>query len=80
MAVEEKQLVVRDPTSLDNVMGLRSWARTASARNVIGDDDVESWETLFDSVVAGGRFRWSMSFFITSGDKSGGPPREASSA
>lgn len=67
-SVEERILDVRDPTSVDNVMGLRSWARTAVAR-MMSDAEVHRWEALYDDVVAEGRFRWSVSFFITSGRK-----------
>ena len=69
VSVEEKVLLVRDPTSVDNVLGLRSWARTASARGRMSVDDADRWEGLYDAVVAGGSFRWSVSFFITSGRK-----------
>jgi SAM-dependent methyltransferase len=69
VSVEERRLIVRDPTSLDNVLGLRSWARTACDRGIMNDEDVARWETLYDQVVADGEFLWSVSFFITSGLK-----------
>jgi hypothetical protein len=62
-------LIVRDPASVANVMGLRSWARTASVRGMMSDAEVHRWETLYDKVVAEGSFLWSVSFFITSGRK-----------
>jgi len=71
VSVEERPLIVRDPTSIDNVLGLRSWARTAATRGHMSDDEVERWETLYDEVVAAKRFRWSVTFFITSGWKPG---------
>ena len=67
VAVEERVLVVRDPTSVDHVMGLRSWARTALAHGMMSDAEVHRWETLYDEVVAEGTFSWAVSFFITSG-------------
>ncbi len=70
MFVEEKRLNVHDPASVDHVMGLRSWARTASERGMMNDAEVERWESLYDQVVAEGKFHWSVSFFITSGRKS----------
>jgi SAM-dependent methyltransferase len=70
VSIEEKRLIVRDPTSVDNVMGLRSWAGAASDRGIMNEDDVARWETLYDQVVAEGEFLWSVSFFITSGRKS----------
>ena len=75
MAVEERTLVVRDPTSVDNVLGLRSWARAALAQGRMSDAEVQRFETSYDEVVAEGRFRWSVSFFITSARK---PVRPAS--
>jgi hypothetical protein len=69
VAVEEKVLIVRDPTSVDNVMGLRTWARAALARGLMSDAEVLRWENSYDEGVAEGRFRWSVSFFITSGRK-----------
>jgi hypothetical protein len=67
VSVEERVLVVRDPASVDNVMGLRSWASTARDRGMMSDAEVDRWETLHDEVAAAGNFRWSVSFFITSG-------------
>ena len=69
VSVEERVLVVRDPTSVDNVMGLRTWARTASERGIMSDAEVRRWEALYDEVVADERFLWSVRFFITSGRK-----------
>jgi ubiquinone/menaquinone biosynthesis C-methylase UbiE len=69
VVVEEKQLTVRDPASLDNVLGLRSWARTALERGLMSDAEVHRWETLYDECVTEGRFLWSVSFFITRGRK-----------
>lgn len=71
VSVEERRLIVRDPASLDNVLGLRSWARAASARGMMNDDEVRRWETSYDEVVAGKTFQWSVSFFITGGRKHG---------
>jgi hypothetical protein len=67
--VEERRLVVRDPTSVDNVMGLRSWAGTASARGLMAAEDAARWEMLYDRLVAEGALEWSVSFFLTSGTK-----------
>ena len=67
--VEERRLVVRDPASLDGVLGLRSWARTAAERGKMTCDEAARWENLYDQVVAEGRFCWSVSFFISSGRK-----------
>jgi SAM-dependent methyltransferase len=69
VSVEEKRLVVRDATSIDNVMGLRSWGRSALAEGTMSDAEVLRWESSYDEVVADGSFLWSVSFFITSGRK-----------
>jgi hypothetical protein len=71
VSVERRTLVVHDPTAVDNVLGLRSWARAAMARGMMNDADVQRWETLYDEVVTDERFRWSVSFFITRGRKPG---------
>jgi SAM-dependent methyltransferase len=67
--VETKTIVVRDPTQLDNVLGLRTWARSAAAAGYLTGADAERWEVLYDEVVERGTFLWSVTFFITSGDK-----------
>jgi hypothetical protein len=67
VSVEERILVVRDPGAVDNVMGLRSWARTAFAHGTSSEEEVRQWETSYDAVVADRRFLWSVSFFITDG-------------
>jgi SAM-dependent methyltransferase len=69
VSVEVRTLVVRDPAAVDNVLGLRSWARTAEVHGAMAEGDVRSWEALYDRVVAEGRFRWSVSFFLTKGRK-----------
>jgi hypothetical protein len=69
VSVEAKTLIVRDPRSLDGVMGLRSWARAARVHGTINDEEMNRWETLYDQTVAQGKFLWSVTFFITSGRK-----------
>jgi SAM-dependent methyltransferase len=69
VSVEEKVLVVRDPRSVDHVMGLRSWARAAMSHGTMTGDEVHRWETLYDETVARGAFLWSVTFFITTGRK-----------
>lgn len=64
---EPRTLVVTDPTSLDSVLGLRSWAESACRASLMTREEVSRWEDLFDAVVSWGRFRWSVEFFITSG-------------
>jgi ubiquinone/menaquinone biosynthesis C-methylase UbiE len=80
VVVEERTLLVRDPASIDNVMGLRSWARAALAQGLMSDAEVQRWEALYDELVAEGRFFWSVSFFITSGRKPLARPSDATGA
>lgn len=67
IAVEARTLVVRDPTAVDNVMGLRSWAHTASARGYLDPSDADRFVVQFDQAVRTGRFTYAVTFFLTSG-------------
>jgi ubiquinone/menaquinone biosynthesis C-methylase UbiE len=67
VSIETRTLIVRDPLSLDEVLGLRSWARAASTQGIMNDNEVKRWEILYDETVAHGQFLWSVTFFITSG-------------
>lgn len=67
VAVEARTLVVRDPTAVDNVMGLRSWAHTAAARGYLGAADADRFVVQFDQAVRAGRFTYADTFFLTSG-------------
>lgn len=69
VAVEAAPIVLRDPTALDNAMGLRSWAGTAAERGLLAKDDVAAWEQQLDEAIAQGRFLYSYSIFITAGTK-----------
>jgi SAM-dependent methyltransferase len=65
--VDPLTLTVRDPTAIDNVMGLRTWARTAAANEFISAEDADRWERLFDETVRSGKFLYEVTFFVTSG-------------
>ncbi|MGI3228528.1 methyltransferase domain-containing protein [Streptomyces sp. GTA36] len=67
IAVEAHTLVVRDPTAVDNVMGLRSWAHTAAARGHLDTVDADRFVVQFDQAVHTGRFTYAVTFFVTSG-------------
>jgi SAM-dependent methyltransferase len=58
---EAMTLVVRDPTAVDNVMGLRSWAD--------GTADADAWHTAIDDSIARGAFLYAVTFFLTAGTK-----------
>jgi ubiquinone/menaquinone biosynthesis C-methylase UbiE len=66
---ERLTLTVRDPNSVDNVMGLRTWARTAVENGCIATEDADRWERLFDDTGAAGTFLYAVTFFITAGIK-----------
>jgi ubiquinone/menaquinone biosynthesis C-methylase UbiE len=67
--VESLTLSVRDPAAVDNVMGLRTWARTAAAHQYIGPEEANRWEQLFDQTVRDEKFFYAVTFFITVGVK-----------
>lgn len=67
--VEAMTLIVRDPAAVDNVMGLRTWARSAQKIGYLSEEDVIGWEALFDEIVAAGRFMYAVTFFLTAGGK-----------
>jgi SAM-dependent methyltransferase len=67
---ESVTLSVRDPTAIDNVMGLRTWARTAASYGYIPAHKADVWEQLFDKTVRCGKFLYAVTFFITVGVKS----------
>jgi SAM-dependent methyltransferase len=67
--VESLTLSVRDPAAVDNVMGLRTWARTAAAHKYIAPDEADRWEQLFDETVRDEKFFYAVTFFITVGVK-----------
>jgi len=66
VAVEAHTLVVRDPTAVDNVLGLRSWAATAAERGELTAAEATRFQAAFDESVAHGRFTYAVTFFITS--------------
>jgi ubiquinone/menaquinone biosynthesis C-methylase UbiE len=65
--VDPLTLTVRDSTAIDNVMGLRTWARSAAANEFISTEDADRWERLFDETVRSGKFLYAVTFFVTSG-------------
>lgn len=69
VSVEAATVVLRDPTALDNAMGLRHWATSAHERGVLEAEHVRDWERMIDESVAEGRFLYSFSIFITVGSK-----------
>jgi SAM-dependent methyltransferase len=69
ITVEVFPIVLRDPTALDNAMGLRSWARTAHERGQLSREDADAWERQLDAAIAEGRFLYSFSVFVTAGSK-----------
>jgi SAM-dependent methyltransferase len=67
--VEAMTLVVRDPTAVDNVMGLRTWAATAHQLGLLAAEDAAAWPQAIDRAVATGRFLYAVTFFLTVGTK-----------
>jgi SAM-dependent methyltransferase len=69
ISVEAATIVLRDPTALDNAMGLRHWATAAHERGLLEREQVAAWERMIDESVAEGHFLYSFSLFITAGTK-----------
>ena len=69
VTVEGAPVVLRDPTALDNAMGLRSWARTACERGLASADDADAWERGLDEASARGCFLYAFTIFLTAGTK-----------
>jgi SAM-dependent methyltransferase len=69
VSVEAVTVVLRDPAALDNAMGLRTWAATASERGHLEREDVHAWEQAIDDAIAEGRFLYSFAIFVTAGSK-----------
>jgi SAM-dependent methyltransferase len=69
LTVEAQPVVLRDPTALDNALGLRSWARTAYQRGLASAGDADRWERELDEAIAEGRFLYGFSIFLTAGTK-----------
>ncbi len=67
--VEAVPVVLRDPTALDQALGLRDWARFAHERALIERREVRAWEASLDEAAAGGHFLSAFSLFITAGRK-----------
>ena len=67
--IEARTLIVRDPGAVDNVMGLRTWAGTASEEGFLDRSEVARWERLYDETVRAGNFLYAVTFCITSGTK-----------
>jgi SAM-dependent methyltransferase len=67
--VEGMPLVIQDPTAVDNVMGLRTWAASAHRRGDLPAEDVARWEQDIEEAIAQGYFLYAVTFFLTSGVK-----------
>jgi len=65
-------IVVRDPTALDNTLGLRDWARLSVEQGLISKEDAATWEAMLDESIAGGWFLYAFNIFLTRGTKPGG--------
>ena len=67
ITVETRTAVVRDPVSMDNVWGLRSWARSAAGTGMMTAEQADAFEAQFDEAVTRNRFAYTVTFFITAG-------------
>lgn len=69
IAVEARTLIVRDPTHVDNVMGLRGWAEFAHRAGAISRAEASAWPRMIDEAAANGAFLYAVTYFITSATK-----------
>jgi SAM-dependent methyltransferase len=69
IGVEPMTLAVSDPRAVDNVMGLRTWAKTAARYGAVTREEAERWERLLDETIRAEKFFYSVAFFITLGTK-----------
>jgi SAM-dependent methyltransferase len=67
--VEAMPVVVRDPTALDNALGLRGWARLAREEGLVDAREVVAWEEALDAAATSGCFLYAFMLFITTGRK-----------
>ncbi|MFD6565793.1 methyltransferase domain-containing protein [Micromonospora profundi] len=72
ITVEPRTLLVRDPTAVDNVLGLRSWAATAARRGLLDRTEAHAFEDQFDNAVRARRFTYAVTFFLTAATVGGG--------
>jgi SAM-dependent methyltransferase len=63
----EFEVVLTEPTALDNALGLRDWVLTARRHGLVGEDEVNAWRHALDRAAAENRFRYSFSIFVTGG-------------
>jgi len=66
---EDMPIVLRDPTALDNALGLRDWASFAHAQGLVEAGEASAWQAALDEAAADGSFLYSFSLFITAGRK-----------
>jgi len=67
VVVEAAPVVLRDPAALDNAMGLRTWAAVAEERGLLPAGAGEAWDRELDAAVAGNRFLYAFTVFLTAG-------------
>ncbi|MFE9954852.1 methyltransferase domain-containing protein [Micromonospora sp. NPDC005299] len=65
VTVEPRTLLVRNPTAVDNVLGLRTWAATAAQRGALDPAEARAFEDQFDDSVNARRFTYAVTFFLT---------------
>jgi SAM-dependent methyltransferase len=67
--VESVPIVLRDPSALENAIGLRTWGSFAHEWGLIEAHEIGEWEAALDSAAANGCFLYSFCLFITVGRK-----------
>jgi SAM-dependent methyltransferase len=65
--VEAHTLVVRDPSDVDNVMGLADWAHFAAEHGTLAPAEPARWRNQLAAAAREGRFLYAVTFFLTAG-------------
>lgn len=68
VTIEAHTLVVRDASSVDNVMGIRDWASFAHDAGFITADEAAAWPLMIDDAAKNGRFLYAVTYFLTTGE------------
>lgn len=69
VTIEAYTLVVRDASSVDNVMGIRDWASFAHDAGFITADEAAAWPLMIDDAAKHGRFLYAVTYFLTTGER-----------
>ncbi|MBC2876438.1 MULTISPECIES: methyltransferase domain-containing protein [Streptomyces] len=64
--VEPRTLLVRDKSTVDDTMGIRSWAEVFADLGHLDRSEAQRFNTLLDKAIEGSQFLYSVTYFLTS--------------